>query len=366
MDLNTLVSELLTTGQLGTLAANPAAQFGTDARPLLGATLLPEVEVAENGYREETIKYRSIVANDGTRYSPVQIKGNALTGGMNVQLMDQDTGSEFTARDYDALLVMLRNGRDMDGMAQLIRWVDTTLVRPLLVKQEVMRWQAIVDAVVLLRGDNGYREDVPYSNPSGHRVAIANSFTDDTADPMDFFFERNAFLRAKGYRVTRIVWTTPMATAFANNLKVKQRMGPALLTNTGTLIGATGTATNDQIGNLFRSFGLPVPELYDEQYQTSTGTQFFLKRNRVVFFATTDRERQVQLNPDTIVFLQNTIGYVGLGRAAGQAAPGRVVKLRSIPDSKPPRIEGEAWQTSGVVIQEPEAVAVGADSVVAA
>ncbi len=357
MDLSTLVANAVATNQVNLVANNPASQFGTADRPLVGATLAPEVTQEQNSYTEQGIRYRSIVVNDGTRYSPVQIKGNVLAASMDVKLADQDIGSEFTAREYDALLALLRNGSDMQGMAAVINWLDRTITRPLVIKEEVMRWQMWVDALVLLRGDNGYREDVPYSNPTSQRVTASAAFSDDTVDPMDVFLERNLFLRGKGYRINRIFWSTTVATAFASNLKVKQRLGPALLTNAGVLIGATGAATTEQVGGLFRSFGLPVPEINDEQYQTSTGTQFYLKRNRVVFFASTDLEREVQLNPDRIVFLRNTNGYTGVGRAAGQPTPGRVIKLKVIDDTKPPRIEAQGWQTTFPVNQEPESVA---------
>lgn len=358
MDLATLVANAVATGQVSQIANNPASQFGTAEQSLVGASLAPEVFQDQNSYTEEAIKYRTVVANDGTRYSPVQLKGNALHATMDVKLREQDIGSELKAREYDALLTMLRNGSDLAGMAAFIKFLDRTVVRPLVIKIEVMRWQMWVDALTLARGDNGFTEDVSYPNPSGHRVTASAAFSDDTVDPMDTFLERNQFMRAKGYRINRIFWTTPAATAFASNLKVKQRLGPALLTNTGTLIGATGAATQEQIAGLFRSFGLPVPEINDEQYQTATGTQFYLKRNRIVFFATTELEQQVALNPDRIVFLRNTNGYVGVGRAAGQPTPGRVVKLRVIDDSKPPRVEAEGWQTTAPVNQEPESLTV--------
>jgi Phage major capsid protein E len=356
MDAATLVAQAVATNQINLVANNPATQFGTADQPLVGSTLAPEIAQDQNMYVEQGIRYRTVVANDGTRYSPVQIKGNVLISSMDVKLADQDIGSEFTAREYDAFLTMLRNGSDMQGMVALLNWVQRTGVRPLVIKEEVMRWQMWQDALVLLRGNNGYKEDVPYSNPTDQRVTASAAFSDGTVDPMDAFLERNQFARGKGYRLARIFWSTPAATAFAGNLKIKQRLGPALLTNLGTLIGATGAATQEQIAGLFRSFGLPVPELLDEQYQTSTGTEFYLKRNKIVFFGTTDLQQQVQLNPDRIVFLRNANGYTGVGRAAGQATPGRVIKLRVIDDSKPPRIELEGWQTTLPVNQEPEGV----------
>jgi hypothetical protein len=51
--------------------------------------------------------------------------------------------------------------------------------------------------------------------------------------------------------------------------------------------------------------------------------------------------------------LTNTLGYTGIGRPAGQSGPGRRVVVNAY-ETKPPRIEAEAWQTSFPVIQDPE------------
>ena len=55
--------------------------------------------------------------------------------------------------------------------------------------------------------------------------------------------------------------------------------------------------------------------------------------------------------------VENTIGYVGVGRAVGQRAPGRVVRVEAF-NNKPPRIEAEGWQTTLPVIADPESIAV--------
>ena len=72
--------------------------------------------------------------------------------------------------------------------------------------------------------------------------------------------------------------------------------------------------------------------------------------------ATTGRDATLDLG-DSEQLLTDTLGYTAIGRAAGQAQPGRVVRMEAF-DNKPPRIEGEAWQTSLPVITEPEAIGV--------
>ena len=106
-DIAGLVNQLMTDGTVPTLALNPQAQFGIAPRRYLGAELLPERAVDENAYREESIIYRTVIANDGTRYSPTQKKGAALIGSFLVELGNSDIATEFTSRDYDALLRML-------------------------------------------------------------------------------------------------------------------------------------------------------------------------------------------------------------------------------------------------------------------
>src|SRR5215204_3302639 len=104
MDIGTLITSMNADGTIPTIARNPAAQFGRPARQYLGATLLPEVMVDLNMYREESVKYRTIVANDGTRYSPTQLKSGDLIGSMLVELGESDIARQYTAQQYDAML----------------------------------------------------------------------------------------------------------------------------------------------------------------------------------------------------------------------------------------------------------------------
>lgn len=356
MDIASLLRQMRTNGDLARIASNPLAQFGPPTRRYIGATILPEILVPENAYTEDAIKYRTVVANAGTRYSPVQKKGGALTGGFEVKLAESDIGSEFTSRDYDAFLKLLARNASMDAMAQLVRFLDTTVNLALVETNEKWRWQAIVDAVVQLRGDNEYSEDVAYSNPSGHRFNAAGSWSSDAYDPMDDIFAGAQKLADKGFTVGRIFSSRTVTGIMAGNDKIKARTNRVTVTSAGQIQSVTGRTTSSEINQLLSSDGLPPIETYDLLYRTSTGTGRFLASNVMVLVGTTGRNQELDLG-DTIEVLPDTLGYHAVGRAAGQSEPGRVLR-QEFHEDKPPRIQAEGWQTSLPVITEPEAVVV--------
>ncbi len=355
MDMSTLLDQMRAQGIFDDLRTNTAAQFGPPQRRLVGATLLPERNVEQNSFTEQQIQYRTIVANDATRYSPTQRKGGKLIGEFDVKLAEQDIADEFSSRDYDALRRLLRNDATMEAMANLTRWFDTAIVRSLIEKNEKQRWEAIVDASVPLRGDGSYREDVAYSNPAGHRAALTTPFTNDTVDPLIAIFERASFLASKGYTVNRIFAGTPVISKVLNNAMFRSRTGSIIVSQAGALENRQGMGSFNALNNILIGEGLPAIERYDLQYRTMTGTQFFLKRDVMVFVATTGRDEAIDRG-DVFEMIPNTLGYHAIGVPAGQDNPGRVVRAQAF-DNKPPRIEGEGWQTALPVIMEPEAIA---------
>lgn len=354
MDLGTLIRRMEEDGELSTLARNPTAQFGTPARRYLGAEILPERLVPENGFREEGIKFRSVIANAAERYSPTQKKGGALAGGYNVILAESDIASEFTSRDHDALIAMLRRNNTVDAMATLIRFLDTTVVRPLIEWNERARWQVLLNNVALLRGDNEYTEDVPYLAVSGHRVTPGTAWSNDAYDPFLDIHAMVELLASKGYNVARIITTRTVVGILAGNDKVKTRANRIAVAPGGSFVGMPGRITLAEINQMLSADGLPPFELYDLSYQTMTGTGRFFDANSMFFAGETGSEEAVPVSPDVIEVLPNTLGYVGVGRPAGQSDPGRVVRQEAF-RSKPPRVEAEGWQTSLPVITEPEA-----------
>lgn len=361
MDIRTLLAQMDREATTRNLSLNPLAQFGTAARQYLGPTLLPERNVPENAFREEAVKYRTVLANAGTRYSPTQKKKGVYVGAVDVILANSDIASEFTSRDYDGLIQALRTqgngGTPTQGaVASLVRWLDTTVNIPLIELNEVWRWQAIVDAKVQARGDNDYSEDFTYPNPPGLRVPQTAAWSTNSTDIWDQIQTQAQLLTNRGYSGFRFITSRRVLGIMSQNATVKQRAGHITVA-AGVLTAATGRASLSAINSAFGDDGLPPLELYDLVYRTSTGTGRFLKNDVFVIVGMSGRDEAIDLGDSFIEVVPNTLGYVGVGRPAGQSTAGRVIRQEAF-DNKPPRIEAEGWQTSCPVILEPEAISV--------
>lgn len=356
MDIMTLIRGMMTDGSIPNLGINPRAQFGTRTRRYIGAEILPERLVPENGFREDGIKYRTVIANAGTRYSPSQKKGGALVGHMDVILAESDIASELTARDLDAIITLLNRNLSMDAAVQVTNFVNTTIVLALVELLELWRWQAIVNAQVLLRGDNEFAETVNYSNPANHRVNVAAAWSNVATDPMLDIFERVQLLANKGFEVGRIITSRKVAGIMAANPKMAARTNRIVVSSGGQIQGINGRVTLADINAGMQADGLPAIELYDLQYRTSTTSLRFMPDDVMVFIAQSGRDENLDLGDGNFELLPDTLGYTGIGRPAGQSRPGRRIRSEAF-DNKPPRVENEGWQTALPVITEPEAVA---------
>lgn len=362
MDISTLVSRMSLAGDFEFIARNPLAQFGVPGRRYIGAEILPERTVEANSYTEEFIRYRSIIANSGTRYSPVQYKKGALAGSMQVTLANSDIGNDLTSRELDALIRILGRRMDVQAAAQLTNFLDATINVPLVERNEAMRWQALTAASVALRGDNNYTEDVAYSNPSGNRVAASAAWSNNATDPfLDIFAIRTA-AAAKGFTIKRIVTSTAITSILGNNAKVQARTGRAVVAIGGTGVSiANGSATLSEINAQLGADNLPAIETYDLMYRTLTGATRFLPAGYMVFICDTARDPSLDLGdtyanaPEILDQLNAVVGYVGIGFAAGQSTQGRAIWSEAY-NNKPPRVEAEGWQTSLPVITDPDAV----------
>jgi len=355
MDIGQLIYQLTVDGALDGIAHNQTAQFGTTSRQYLGATVLPERLVPQNSFREDSIAYRTIVANASTRYSPPQKKGGQLIGSFLVELAEQDIASEFTSRDYDALLAYLRNGATMDAMYALTNFFDITINRALLELNEKDRWAAIVSAAVSRVGDNKYAETISYSDPSGHRAAAAAAWSTDATDIMAEIWGYVDMLAAKGFTVGRVISSRNVVSIMAGNDTIKSRAGKVTVSG-GSLVATTGKTDLAAINGIMTEDGLPPIEMYDLQYRTQSGTARFIPNTVFIMLCTTGRDEQLDLG-DTLEIIPDTIGYHAIGRPAGQSNPGRVIRAEAFAN-KPPRVEAEGWQTSLPVITEPEAIVV--------
>lgn len=369
MDIKGLVEDMVRGAAFAQVMGNPLAQFGSPQAPYLLAELLPERPVEQNEYTEEGIRFRTVLANAGTRYSPVQIKQGVITGSMRVTLGNSDIGSHFTSADYDGLIRALERFTGtvtgtgvrrptMEAMATtLLNWAEQTLNQPLLVHNELNRSLALFGAQVILTGDNGYREVVNLPNPSGARVAVGGDWSSDAYDPWADIIARRDYLKNKGYPLSRIVTSNDVLNILSNNDKVKARAGILSIVG-GTVTGLPGGVSRERLNQMAAADGLPPFESYDRVYFTQSGYGYFTPRDEMLFVGMTGRDERLERGDLEPVVKGNTLGYTAIGRPAGQSGPGRVVKVNPKPDSKPPRVEGEAWQTSFPVVTDPEAVSV--------
>lgn len=358
LDVRNLLLRLEQDGTLARIARNPLAQFGTRVSPRLGAEVLPNREVPENRYLEDAIRYRSVIANAGTRYSPTQKKGGDLVGEFDVTLAESDIAREMNGQMYDALLRFLRNNASMEAMASVTNWLDTSINQALEDVLELWRWQAMTLASVTLQGDNGYLETVAYSNPTGHRVAAGGAWSSNAYDPYGDILAGVQKLSDKGYQVGRIYAGRSVINKLLLNANIRTRAGRISVNPSAQIVATTGRVTLSDLNGIFAEDGLPQVIEYNAQYRTQTGSGYFLDRATMVMVAATGRDTEVVLadtiNP-AIELLTDTLGYTAIGRAAGQPTPGRVIRSEFKAD-KPPRIEAEGWQTALPVITEPEAI----------
>ena len=397
LDIAGLVQQTIQSAGFSLVANNPLAQFGQlPAREYKLATLLPERQVPVNDFTEEAIQYRTLIANNNSRYSPVEIKGGVLTGSFTVKLANSNIGSPFTASDYDAMLRILRQTQgqagvlgaglqpvpEMEAMVRaggmLANWSDLTLMRPLLERNELMRAQALIRAVVTLTGDNNYKETVVLPNPAGHRATVGGQWSNNSYDPYLDIMAMVSLLASRGYTVTRMICGTDVRTILSNNALIKARVGRISVTpGTNSIANVPAGYVNlARLNEEFSNDGLPPLETYDLQYRTSTSTGFFWDRGTFALIATTGRNENIDLGdlqplPDPAVLtrlglgdsgngqavVQNTIGYTAVGTVAGHGNPGRIINM--VPrELHPMGIMGEGIQSSFPVVTDPEAVAV--------
>lgn len=357
MNLQELVNQMRADGYFSDLANDRAAQFGTRARRYIGAEILPERTVDKNAYRETAIKWRPILAGASTRFSPPTMRGGAISESMLIELAEADIQRELTGEDYDALLAYLGRSATMQAMASITSFVDTTINLAMAELNELWRWQAIVDAQIDLRGVNAYRETVDLPNPSGHRFAATVQWSDDANDPMTDIHAAAEVLTGKGLTPSRIICSRDVVSILTQNAKVKARAGVAVISPTGQIQGAIGRATLDTLNAIMAQDNLPVIETYDLQWRTQDGSGYFLPRATFVMLASTARDQTLDLADEEPLVLRDTLGYTAVGRAAGQAAPGKVIHVEQFSD-KPPRIMAQGWETVLPVILEPEAITV--------
>lgn len=361
MDIYTLIDQILRDDLPMILARDPNIQFGAGNRRYLGAELLPERPVLENQFTEDKIIYRTIPADDASRYSEPQLKAGELIGSFDVKLGEIDLARQLTGRDFDNIRKIARNNPEA-AKRQLITWLNTAVNLGLIEKQEIQRWQALVDASVEIKGMDGKVATVPLRNPSGHRITIPSGTVDSPAgwygmeDPSDAIFAMKALLSSKGYEVSRIIGDTDLTLTLATNPVMQARLGTLTIAN-GTLTSRAGLVDKQTIDNYLRtSFGLPPIEEYNLTYNTATGTGFFKQRGTMLFVASTGRSEDVDLGDAGLQVVEDTLGYYAIGTAVGEDTPGRVIRGEAR-NLKPVGLYMQGFSSSAAVITEVEAIA---------
>lgn len=368
-------------GYFARMALNPLAQFGSEQQPLLGARYLPEVLVPENSYEEDQIRFRVKPALDGTRYSPTQLqRGGMLIGTMKVDLGHTDTADEFTGKDHDGLVKLLMRGGDEQAIAQVIRWSDNSLLRPHIIKNELQRWQAIVQGQVIRAGSNGYTETVQYYTPSGMRPTISGGTTGSPAgwygsnyDPYTDIFAGVQKLQDLGYEVTDMVCSGKLLSVLQQNAKVVLRTSKVVVNSSGSIVGSSGRVSMEELQQINTAEGLPQFTRYNAGYETDTGFRRYLDspsndRDYLILIGRSGLQWDLKTDYTTrvdgtttsgfdsqAVVLDNTLGYYAIGRNVGQAASGRTV-YTEFQGKKPVGLFGESYQCGLPVIQQPDSI----------
>ena len=359
MDFITLLNRLNSDGVFQAIAANPFAQFGTPQRSYVGAEILPERFTNENSYTESLIRYRTVVANDSPRFSPIIKKGGlGYVGEMKVETGTQTIAVELNGRELDAVIQQVNRGQVASVAEFISRWSDLHVNRALLEKTELQRFQALVNASVVRVGANGYGETIAYTNPAGHRVAAGGDWTDDAYDPMDDIVAQTQLLKSKGYNVTRILTSSAVVSTLTRNAKVAARTATLQVTGAGTLAVSGGFASVNSVNQMLQSNGLPIIEVYDAVTRNEAGDIIrFLDEDVMLFVSDAGLDPAEFRYEDETRVVSFPLGYTAIGRVAGQMDAGRFISAEG-KAGYPPRIEFEGAQESLPVILEPEAIAV--------
>ena len=372
--LLTLATELKADGAFDRIMLNSLSQLGSVSmlnmgRELMGARLLPDEMRRRNEYKEQAVRYRTVVATDGTPYTPAQLVKGAMVGSMKVELGHHDVKVEMDASQLEALEDLIQMEAESRGEAsaellaqqQLLNWVDTSVNLSLQFKKELQRWQAIVDAQVSRVFPGGTTETVSFPNPTGSRFNAEGTWSNDNYDPMEDIIAACNRLWGLGFNIDKMVTSTNVVSIMALNEKIRTRAG-YLSTSGGAVlpVGIAGYGLADVNSAIRRSGSgnntLPDIMTYDLQYPTQTGTQYFLPRNCFVIIGSTGENRQLLVN-ERIFPLYNTLGYYGVGRVEGYKKSGPIIHVDTY-DKKPVSIVGEGYMTGFPVITNPEAICV--------
>jgi hypothetical protein len=366
-DVASLLEQLEGEGQLRAALNDPRAQFAIDRKQYWGATVLPIQNVEEDGpFREYGVRWRTVVATDSTRYSPVTLRQVARGGSVLIELGEKDAGAQIFGRDLERIRKALNGGRLQGSPSAASLLTQLTVkgaTQPLVEKEEKERLEAMVDGLVKRRGDNGYSEDVTFPNPVGHRVTVADEINDPAINPLEAIDYQLSFMRGKGYPVTQIRTSTKVINALRNNPSVTRAVGSFTYIDSGGQVqSGQNSVTLDQINAYLAANGQGYPPIvaYDEVYETLYGPKRFLREDAMLMVSTVpiDLDTIRQLTGDSELPAPTSLGYYGLGITENQSAPGRAVVADYYDRDRGARISVKSWESSAPVLLESEALSV--------
>lgn len=362
-DLATFINDQVDSGAVASFVNDARSQFRINmpdgsVTNYLGARLLPVVLQTDNIVEDGGIDWIAPIGVDGTLYSRVPLR-QAMEGQSALyRLGVNDAGAQLTPKDYDFIVQAVRKGNIPGAQEVLRNFLLVAAIKPLNDIIEKQRWQAIVDAQIIRRGDNDYREVVGYENPTGHRVTIASGTTaaptgwyDSAHDP---FTDIQAIADSMG-TVTHIVTSRRIVSALAAHPMVKNRVGLTTFTASGDLTTLAGRATVDAINGTLQADGLPPITVYEGFYNDEYGNRKrFLRDDAFVMLNASAIEPEATIDANPNYIRPGSLGFVGMGINAGQTQPGRNVYLSVNANTKAPSLRGEGTQRSLPIIRDRE------------
>lgn len=360
------------------LALNPMAQFQSEQGTLLGASLLPERLVEENSYEETTIRYKIKPALYNNRYSPTQMQdGGRIVGSFTVSLSHTDTQKQMSSKEHDDLMKLLGQGGDVQAMSRVISWSDNQLIRPHTINNEIARFESLLLGRVNRVTTDGQMEPIEYYRPPNHVVTIAGGTTAAPAgwyagdyDPFPDMELGVRTLQRLGYRAIAMYSMPDLGYVLRDNEKIKERNQYAVVNDAGQVGAAQRQLTFAGLDRLIIANELPMLTTYNNGYESiDEGFKRYMDvedgYDYLIIVGATTRNydlatdyvgttgTQVEGFTDGAIDLENVMGYVALGRNAGEASPGRTINTK-VSDVKPKGLWGESYQTGLPVPQDPQ------------
>lgn len=364
--LKRLIDELNAQNTFYASANDVSLQFETTTTgAMLFSTVLPERLVTENTFRDTGVRFKTVIANDNTRYSPPQYKKNMIAGSVLVEMADSDTAAQLSAQEYEIFIRQLDRGDTIQAIASLTRMFETGVAEPLAILRERHRVDAIAMGYIHRRGANGFQEYVHFPKPPGHRLSVPSGTTgtpagwySPTYSILSDLKTIKALLLAKGYRVNRVITTPEIVNncLLINNEIKSYGLVTLQAPGGGSAVQLTTRQDRNSMVAALDAIGFPVPEEYDAGYSDQTKYNYFLN-SKFIILCTTGRSAEVNLGENTPIIIPNSLGYTAIGLATNQLSPGVATKVEAF-DGKDARIDAMGWQAAFPIIQDPEAYAV--------